>query len=138
VTRPILKILIVDDSPVDADMVCKALDAIDVAIKTVVHNSGLSAIEYLNTTEELPNLVLLDLHMPPPNGMEVLRQIRKDTKLQSIPVIMLSGTHTDDVIRDAYALNINAYVVKPGSYRAFMRVVKCIADFWLCTDIRLP
>jgi CheY-like chemotaxis protein len=77
-----------------------------------------------------PAVALLDLKMPKVDGIEVLRQIKQDAALRTIPVVMLTSSREErDLIR-SYALGANAYVVKPVDFTAFVDAVKEVGMFW--------
>jgi DNA-binding response OmpR family regulator len=74
--------------------------------------------------------VLLDLKLPKVNGMEVLRQIRSEDKLRMIPVVILTSSREDKDWIESYKLTVNAYVVKPVDFHAFVDAVKDLGAFW--------
>jgi CheY-like chemotaxis protein len=99
---------------------------------------GDEAIRFLENKEPhldkpLPKLVILDLNLPKISGFQVLEYIKKDTRLKSIPVIILSTSSSKNDIGKSYSLNANCYVVKPKDLEDFSRVVSSIEDFWMDT-----
>jgi chemotaxis family two-component system response regulator Rcp1 len=84
-----------------------------------------------------PDLILLDLNLPRKNGHEVLRELKSDPTLRAIPVVVLTSSEAPEDIRQSYALQANAYVVKSLELAHVLRVLKAIADFWLMVA-RLP
>jgi hypothetical protein len=79
---------------------------------------------------------------PPPrvvprlDGLEVLRQIKADDRLRTIPVVMLTSSQDERDVRDSYQLGANAYIVKPVEFRRFMEVLRELNTFWM--RINLP
>lgn len=103
----------------------------------VVVNDGEQALDYLFARGRFekrapgnPILVLLDLKMPKVDGLEVLRQIKGDETLRTTPVVMLTSSREEQDIVRSYRLGINAYVVKPVDFHAFIEAVKQLGTFW--------
>ena len=131
------RILLVEDNPNDLELTLAALQAHRVANEVVVARDGAEALDYLfrrgpfaDRPVAPPALVLLDLKMPKVDGLEVLRQIKADTQLRLIPVVMLTSSREEaDLIR-SYELGVNAYVVKPVDFTEFMEAVRQLGAFW--------
>lgn len=139
--RPI-EILLVEDNPGDVRLVREALrDAFDTNHLKVVPN-GAEAVSYLRREEKytdapIPDIVLLDLNLPLMDGREVLAEIKADTLLRRIPVIVLTSSKADQDIMRSYELHANCYINKPFELDKFITVVKAIRDFWMST-VTLP
>jgi len=78
--------------------------------------------------------VLLDLKMPKVDGLEVLRQIKSDAALKSIPVVIFTSSRERLDLARTYQLGANAYVVKPLSYGDFVSALKDVKQFWLINN----
>mgnify|MGYP001161419131 CR=1 FL=1 len=137
-----LRILLVEDNPDDVDVTKVALEQNSVDTELGVADDGVIAIEILrkegeHTSEETPDLILLDLNLPRKTGFEVLEELKSDPDLKSIPVVVLT---TSDDVRDvtvAYQLHANSYVVKPVDLMEFIGAVKGIIEYW-DTVVQLP
>jgi DNA-binding response OmpR family regulator len=77
-----------------------------------------------------PILILLDLKLPKVDGLEVLRQIKSDENLRTIPIVMLTSSREEQDVVHSYQLGVNAYVVKPIDFQDFLNAVKEIGLFW--------
>ena len=75
-------------------------------------------------------LVLLDLKMPKVDGIEVLRQVKSDPQLKTIPVVVLTSSREEQDLVRTYDLGVNAYVVKPVDFHEFVEAVKLLGGFW--------
>ena len=135
------EILLVDDDPNDVELTLGALAEYNLANKTVVVWDGSEALDYLYRRRRFadrasgdPVVVLLDLKMPKVDGLEVLRQIKSDLALKTIPVVMLTSSHEERDIIESYHLGVNSYVVKPVTFEEFVQVVKQIGLFWVLTN----
>ena len=126
-----------DDAPL-AELTTLALAPGTLACEVIVARDGVEALdclrrrgEFLTRAEGHPALVLLDLKMPRVDGLEVLRQIKSDTRLKDIPVVMFTSSREPaDVIR-SYQLGANAYIVKPVDFQKFNEVLEGIGRFWI-------
>ena len=78
-----------------------------------------------------PDVILLDLNLPRKDGREVLAEIKQDTSLGRIPVVILTTSSADQDILKAYDLHANCYITKPVDLDQFIKVVRSIEDFWL-------
>jgi len=139
--RPMV-ILLVDDNSGDVRLTAEALK--DSKIESSLHSArdGMEAIAFLRREGEYvdaprPDLILLDLNMPRMNGQQVLAEIKEDSALKHIPVVILTGSREMDDILKAYHLHANCYVTKPFDFEQFIMMVKSVTDFWL-TMVKLP
>ena len=137
-----VEILLVEDSPSDADLTEEALS--DGKVLNHLHwvEDGVEALAFLRrqgkyTKAPRPDLILLDLNLPKKDGREVLAQIKADPSLKLIPVVILSTSAAERDILKTYELNANCYVSKPIDLEQFISVVKLIEEFWLAL-VKLP
>ncbi len=131
------RILLVEDKQYDVELTLEALAEQNLANEVVVTRDGEEALNFLYRREQFagredgnPAVILLDLKLPKVNGIEVLRAIRADEKLKHIPVAVLTSSREERDIVEAYNLGVNAYVVKPVNFGAFMDTVKNLGLFW--------
>ena len=130
-----VSILLVEDNPVDVEITVRALKKGQVRNELIVARDGQEALDILdgrrNGKARKPGLILLDLNLPKVNGHEVLKQIKADTQLRRIPVIVLTAsTREKDVVR-SYELGVNTFISKPVEFEDFIKVVTTIQDYWL-------
>jgi CheY-like chemotaxis protein len=85
-----------------------------------------------------PAIVLLDLKMPKVSGLEVLRSIKADPALRTIPVVMLTSSREEGDLVQSYQLGVNAYVVKPVDFAEFMAAVSRLGGFWALVNEAPP
>ena len=137
-----VRILLVDDDPVDVRLTREALRESKVQAMVEAVYDGMEALAYLRregkySQAERPDLILLDLNMPKKDGREVLNEIKTDPGLRRIPVVILTTSSADEDVLRTYDLGANAYVVKPVNLQQLITVVQSIEDFWF-TIVRLP
>ena len=75
-------------------------------------------------------VAIVDLKMPKVDGIEVLRQVKGDAQLKTIPVVVLTSTREEQDLVRTYDLGVNAYVVKPVDFIEFVDAVKLLGGFW--------
>ena len=133
----IKRILLAEDNPKDVELTLTALDEHHLANEVVVVNDGAEALDYLYCrgkfkmrTGNHPAVVLLDIKMPKVDGLEVLRTIKKDDNLKTIPVVILTSSREEKDLIESYKLGVNAYVVKPVDFQQFIEAVKSLGAFW--------
>lgn len=139
--RPV-EILLVEDSPSDADLAIEALGQGKILNNLHFVEDGVEAIKFLRKKEPYltvprPDLILLDLHLPKKSGIEVLEEIKTDPNLKLIPVVILSTSSAPDDIVKSYSLHANCYITKPVDFIQFTKVVRLIEEFWLAV-VQLP
>lgn len=130
-------ILIAEDDKDDRYLMKTALDEAGITQEVIFVENGVEAINHLQSAEEsvlnFPILILLDLNMPKMDGREVLKRIKTNNDLRSIPVIVFSTTNDKEEVRRCYKLGANTYVVKPMSYDALVETLRHIRDYWIGT-----
>jgi two-component system response regulator len=128
-------ILIVEDNVDDQFLILNALEAARVQNPTVVLETGEEALSYLNdnasSPRSLPCMVMLDLTLPPQNGLDVLKAIRSHPGTRRIPVIVLTGSSREQDREASYANGANSYVTKEGNLDAFFEKIQCLCNYWL-------
>jgi CheY-like chemotaxis protein len=135
-------ILLVEDDPGDVMLIREALAEHKVANALEVVSDGVKAMEFLrregeHADAERPGLVLLDLNLPRKSGVEVLAEIKSDTSLATIPVVVLTTSEAEEDVLRAYQQHANAYVAKPVDFQRFKQIVHQIDEFFIGL-VKLP
>lgn len=134
-----VEVLLVEDNPSDVKLAIKSLERYNLANKILVVHDGAEALDYLygrdkfknkNTQEKL-KLILLDLKLPKVDGIEVLKMIKEDEKLKTIPVVILTSSKEDKDIANGYKYGVNSYIVKPVDFEQFSKAVADLGLYWL-------
>lgn len=130
-------ILLVEDNPRDLELTLVALEKTQLANDVISVRDGAEALDYLykrgsfeNRSAGNPAVVLLDLKLPKVDGLQVLQTIRGDSSLKSIPVVMLTSSREEQDVLRSYSLGVNAFVVKPVEFTAFLEAVSDLGVFW--------
>jgi CheY-like chemotaxis protein len=143
--RKIKRILLAEDNARDIELAVAALEESHLANEVVVVRDGAAVLEYLrsqgayaNRPSGSPVLVLLDLKMPKVDGLEVLRQMKAEEALRTIPVVMLTSSREERDLVESYRLGVNAYVVKPVAFEQFLQAVRTLGLFWAVVNEAPP
>lgn len=124
-------ILLVEDDPVDVMTVKRSLKQLHVINPLVVTHNGEEALNHLNAKDsELPCFILLDINMPRMNGLEFLKQIKKQIGLHDIPIIMLTSSIEQQDIDRSFELEISGYILKPVEYEQFLDSISILNAYW--------
>jgi CheY-like chemotaxis protein len=139
-TRKTINILLVEDNPGDIRLVREALDECGMNHHLEVVVDGVEALEYLRREQpwlnrSLPDLIILDLNLPKKDGRQVLMEMKGDSDLRHIPVVIFSSSKAEADILSSYHHHANCYIRKPLDLDAYIEVVGQIGRFWIDTAI---
>jgi CheY-like chemotaxis protein len=137
-----IEILLVEDSSTDVLLAEEALLHAKISNTLHVVKDGVEAMAFLRMQGKYaqvprPDLVLLDLNLPRKDGREVLAELKADSNLRSIPVVVLTTSKTQEDVLAAYDLHANCYITKPVDFEQFANVILAIDQFWF-TVVTLP
>jgi chemotaxis family two-component system response regulator Rcp1 len=137
-----VEILLVEDSAGDVRLTQEALRDAKVRNNLHVATDGMEAMSFLcregaYASVPRPDLILLDLNLPKMSGRDVLKNIKQDVNLKTIPVVILTTSAAEEDIFRSYQLHANCYITKPVDLDQFLKVVMTIDNFWLAI-VKLP
>ena len=135
-------ILLVEDNKADVRLVQEALKNSSLTYDMAMVRDGVAAMAYLHQEGEYastsrPDLIILDLNLPKKDGREVLAEIKTNSQLKRIPVIVLTTSKNEDDIHQSYDLNANCFITKSRNLSQLFTIVRRIEEFWL-TTVTLP
>ena len=133
------KILLVEDSPDDQELIRMAIAEEHIANEIISLNDGAQALDYLfgrgsyagRDISDTPLVILLDIKLPKVNGLEVLQQLRADPRTSLIPVVILTSSNEEQDVLTSYKNHVNSYVRKPVDFEQFTRAVKQLQLYWV-------
>jgi CheY-like chemotaxis protein len=133
----VLHILLVEDDDVDVMNVKRAFQKNNLSNPITVANNGVEALEKLRdgTVPSGRRLVLLDLNMPKMNGIEFLRELRKDPQLRPTPVVVLTTSSEEKDKIEAYDLNVAGYLLKPVKFMSFVDLMAALNKYWTLVEM---
>ena len=137
-----VEILLVEDNPGDVRLTMEALKEGKLRNNLTVARDGEEALALLRQEDGYsetpqPDLILLDLNLPKRDGREVLREIKEDSNLKHIPVVILTTSKAAEDVLSTYESHANSYITKPVDLEQFLAVVRAIENFWLIV-VTLP
>ena len=132
-------ILLVEDNPDDVTLTLRALKKNNLLNEVVVARDGVEALDFLfnegeysdNSSDLLPELILLDLKLPKVDGLEVLKRIRAGERTKLLPVVILTSSNEQSDIISGYELGVNSYIRKPVDFEQFIEAVRQLGLYWL-------
>ena len=143
--HPDFHILLVDDSLADVKIIERALRESNIQHRLTVIHDGRRALEYLERLQDPnipadrePDLILLDLNLPGIDGGQILAEIKKDTYLKSIPVVVLTTSRREEDILSTYQAGANTYIQKPSEFPRYREIVVTLRAYWHETALRVP
>jgi CheY-like chemotaxis protein len=136
--EPIL-VMLVEDNVDHAELVIRTLEEHRIANRVRHFLDGQSALDYLFQRGEFlsradnvrPHVILLDLRLPRVDGIDVLKTIKEDENLKTIPVVVLTTSEAEKDVAKAYYNHANSYLVKPVGFDEFKRLMDDLGFYWL-------
>ena len=137
-----VEVLLVEDNASDQELTLRALKKKNLCNRIHVVSDGAEALDFLfgkgeysdRTLADIPKVVLLDIKLPKVNGIEVLKQIKENKDLKSLPVVMLTSSKEGPDVQECYRLGANSYIVKPVDFDKFTQAVVDLGFYWLLTN----
>jgi two-component system response regulator len=132
-------ILLVEDNPDDVQLTLRSLRKNNILNEVIVARDGAEALDYLfgrgayagRDVNCLPVVVLLDIKLPKIDGIEVLRQMRRDKRTKLLPVVILTSSKEEGDLMNGYRLGANSYVRKPVDFDQFNEAIRHLGLYWL-------
>lgn len=125
-----IPILIADDDHDDCQMIKEALEESRLLNKLHFVHDGEELVNYLNTCQRPPGLILLDLNMPKKDGREALKEIKNNPRLRQIPVVVLTTSKAEEDVYRTYSLGVNSFITKPVTFDSFVTIMRDLGRYW--------
>jgi two-component system response regulator len=133
-----VEILLIEDDPNDVELTLRALKKNNFTNKIKVLNDGEEALDYIYSRGKYkhldhtkPRFILLDLKLPKVDGIEVLKELKKNADTKTIPVVILTSSKEEKDRVQSYNLGVNSYIVKPVDFDKFVETVSQIGFYWM-------
>lgn len=132
-----IKVLLIEDNPADVDLVRDSLESRKIHLDLHVATDGEAGMSALQEAGLRPDLILLDLNLPRMSGREVLQELKTDSRLRAIPVVVLTSSEAESDIAQTYELGASCYIAKPVDLQSFLTIVERLERFWF-TVVKFP
>lgn len=137
-----IEILLVEDNPADVELTLHALRGNNLANSIHVARDGEEALDFLfcrgayaqRSFAQPPKLVLLDLKLPKVDGLEVLKELKADSRTRAIPVVILTSSKEEKDLVNGYQFGVNSYIQKPVDFDQFRTIVRNLGLYWLVVN----
>jgi two-component system, response regulator len=134
----VVDVLLVEDTPSDVALSLHAFKKKGIADRVRVMRDGAEALDFLfcageyatRHTDNVPKVILLDLHLPKVDGLEVLRRIKAAPRIYNIPIVILVSSDQDPHIDRCHNLGANSHIVKPVNIEQFAVVASSLGLYW--------
>ncbi len=141
-----VELLLVEDDPNDVELALRSLRKHHLANKIHVARDGEEALDFLHARGQyserkssgMPKVVFLDLKLPKVSGLEVLKEMKSDPRLRTIPVVVMTSSREQRDLVEGYRLGVNSYIQKPIDFDQFQGVVKDLGYYWLVINQSPP
>lgn len=133
------EILLVEDSADDVEFFVRTFKKVSPAARLHVVEDGREALDFVFCTgshagrniANRPRVIFLDLKLPKVSGLEVLRRLKDDPRMRTIPIVVLSSSQEERDLIESYELGVNSYIVKPMDFDLFGETVSILGQYWL-------
>ena len=138
-----IEVLLAEDDAADAELILASLGDDSLADRVHVARDGEEALDFLfcralyasRAGLALPRLVLLDIKLPKVTGLDVLREIKREPRTRTIPVVMLTSSNIGRDVQLGYDLGANSYIQKPMDFAEFRETVRLVSAYWLTVNV---
>jgi CheY-like chemotaxis protein len=127
-------VLLVEDDMIDTMTVKRAFKELQVDTPLVTAENGEEAMQYLEKSQDVPGLILLDLNMPIMNGVEFLGRVKSNPDLRRIPIVVLTTSNEMEDRQKCFGHSVAGYMTKPVSYPNFKEMMRTIDRYWTFSE----
>jgi len=130
-------IILVDDDKVDQEIIKQALNNARTPNNLIIFNNGEEFLQYSQTKNEKPDLILLDINMPKISGKEVLMTLT-DFQIKNQVIIILTTSEDINDIRFCYNAGVKSFITKPSDLNSYDIMIEDILNYWFKKMLKLP
>lgn len=137
--REVFTFLLVEDDPAHAELIKRGFQDLERHHQIIHLSDGEAALDYLfrrgryadESLSPRPHVVLLDIRLPRKSGFDVLKEVKADPRLRSIPIVVLSTSNAREDAVHAYQLHANSFIVKQTDFNTFSALIKDLGRYWM-------
>lgn len=131
-----LRVLLIEDDVIEVMKLNRTVSKLELPHKIIEANNGEEALKILQSKDELPDIILLDLNMPKLNGIEFLNILKNDEILKYIPTIILTTSNNQKDLIECYKIGIAGYVLKPLKYDEYISKIEKLLAYWSINELK--
>lgn len=131
-----LNVLLIEDNMIEIMKMNRTVSLLKAKHEITEAKNAEEALAILETKENLPDIILLDLNMPKINGIEFLSIIKKDPDLRHIPTIILTTSDNRKDILECYRIGISGYILKPLKYEEYVSKIEIALSYWSINELK--
>jgi len=131
-----LRILLIEDDKIEVMKFNRVIATLQLDHDIIEAKNGEEAISILETKENLPDIILLDLNMPKISGIEFLSILKKESALKYIPTIILTTSNNEKDLLACYKIGIAGYVLKPLKYDDYVSKIEHLLNYWSINELK--
>lgn len=131
-----LKVLLIEDNMIEIMKMNRTVSLLEAKHEITEAKNAEEALAILETKENLPDIILLDLNMPKINGIEFLSILKKDADLRHIPTIILTTSDNRKDILECYRIGISGYILKPLKYDDYVSKIEITLSYWSINELK--
>ncbi|EDP96945.1 response regulator [Kordia algicida OT-1] len=131
-----LKVLLIEDNMIEIMKMNRTVSLLEAKHEITEAKNAEEALAILETKENLPDIILLDLNMPKINGIEFLSILKKDADLRHIPTIILTTSDNRKDILECYRIGISGYILKPLKYEDYVSKIEIALSYWSINELK--
>ncbi len=138
-TRQTITVLVAEDDPDDRKFIKKAFGAAKSEARFIFVEDGEELMDYLKRREiyksedasPIPDLIILDLYLPKRDGKSLLKEIRASARHKKTPILILTGSQSDEDLLESFNLGVNSYHQKPNTMTEWIQLAKELSSYWI-------
>ena len=125
-------VIVIEDDPDDQFLLEEVFKTLNYSNEIIYFLNGQAALDFLNSTERIPFLILSDINMPKLDGFELRNKIHTDTQLaiKCIPYLFFSTAVSQKMVIDAYSLSVQGFFIKQTSISELEKTISVIMEYW--------
>jgi CheY-like chemotaxis protein len=131
-----LKVLLIEDNMIEIMKMNRTVSLLEAKHQITEAKYADEALAILETKENLPDIILLDLNMPKINGIEFLSILKNDSDLRHIPTIILTTSDNRKDILECYRIGISGYILKPLKYEEYVSKIEITLSYWSINELK--
>jgi CheY-like chemotaxis protein len=127
-------VLLVEDDMIDTITVKRAFKELQMDTPLITAENGEEAMHYLEKSQDVPGLILLDLNLPIMDGVEFLGRVKSNPDLRHIPIVVLTTSNEMEDRQKCFGHSVAGYMTKPVSYPNFKEMMRTIDRYWTFSE----